>query len=190
MAPVAAGQREILEQTGRPLIDDRPIVATGFVAKRRGQPTFADACRTDENEIVVGVDPLALDQLLESRTVKTAGTTIIDILDAGLLAQFGDAQPRREALVLSQGRLAIEQKPEPFVMAEPAGLLVGGEFGEGLGHAMQAKGVELIEGGMFEQVVSPNCSSAAHGCWRAGSAFRPWRAGARDVGPDCCRGWI
>ena len=34
MAPVAAGQREILEQTGHPLIDDRPIVATGFVAKR------------------------------------------------------------------------------------------------------------------------------------------------------------
>jgi hypothetical protein len=33
MAPVAAGQREILEQTGRRLIDDRPIVATGFVAK-------------------------------------------------------------------------------------------------------------------------------------------------------------
>src|SRR5271166_1903978 len=81
------------------------------------------------------------------------------------------------------GRLAIEQKPEPFVMAEAVGFPVGGEFGEGLGHAMQAKGAELIEGGMFEQVVSPNCSSAAHRCWRAGSAFRPWRAGARDVGP-------
>jgi hypothetical protein len=51
------------------------------------------------------------------------------------LAQFGDAQPRREALVLSPGRLAIEQKPEPFVMAEAVGLAVGGEFGEGLGHA-------------------------------------------------------
>ena len=36
---------------------------------------------------------------------------------------------------LSPGRLAIEQKPEPFVMAEAVGLAVGGEFGEGLGHA-------------------------------------------------------
>ena len=89
----------------------------------------------------MGVDPFALDQLLEPRAVKAAGTTIVDILDAGLLAQFGDAQPRREALVLSPGRLAIEQKPEPFVMAEAAGSPVGGEFGEGLGHAMQAKGV-------------------------------------------------
>src|ERR1700676_5332291 len=132
MAPVAARQREVFEQTGRPLVDDRPIVATGFVAKRGGQPTFADTCRTDEDQIVVGVDPLALDQLLEQRAVKTAGTTIIDIFDAGLLAQFGDAQPRREALVLSPRRLAIEQRPEPFVMAEPAGLLVGGDSAKAL----------------------------------------------------------
>ena len=138
----------------------------------------------------MGVDPLALDQLLEQRAVKTAGASVIDILDARLLAQFGDAQPRREALILAPGRLAIEQKPEPFVMAEPVGLTVGGDFDEGLGHSMQAKGVELIEGGMFEQVVSPNCSSAGHGCWRAGSAFRPRRAGAQDAGQGCCRGWI
>src|SRR5271163_2810973 len=39
-------------------------------------------------------------------------------------------------------------------MAEAAGFPVGGEFGEGLGHAMQAKGAELIEGGMLEQAVS------------------------------------
>ena len=75
-------------------------------------------------------------------------------------------------------------------MAEPVGLAIGDDFDEGLGHSMQAKGVELIEGGMFEQVVSPNCSSAGHGCWRAGSAFRPRRAGAQDAGQGCCRGWI
>ena len=137
----------------------------------------------------MGADPLALDQLLEQGAVETAGASVIDILDACLLAQFGDAQPSREALVLPPGRLAIEQKPEPFVMAEPVGLAIGGDFDEGLGHSMQAKGVELIEGGMFEQVVSPNCSSAAHGCWRAGSAFRPRRAGAQDADQGCCRGW-
>ena len=152
MASVAARQREVLEQPGHALIEDRAIVATGLVAERRGQPTLADAGWTDERQIVVGVDPFALDQLLEQGAVKTAGTAIIDIFDAGLLAQFGDAQPRREALVLSPGCLAIEQKPEPFVMAEAVGFTAGGDFGEGLGHAMQAKGVELIEGGMFEQV--------------------------------------
>lgn len=55
----------------------------------------------DERQIVVGVDPFALCQLLEQGAVKTAGIAIVDVFDAGLLAQFGDAQPRREALVLS-----------------------------------------------------------------------------------------
>ena len=40
-------------------------------------------------------------QLLGQGAVKTAGIAIVDVFDAGLLAQFGDAQPRREALVLS-----------------------------------------------------------------------------------------
>ena len=47
----------------------------------------------------MGVDPFALCQLLEQGAVKTAGIAIVDVFDAGLLAQFGDAQPRREALV-------------------------------------------------------------------------------------------
>jgi hypothetical protein len=36
-------------------------------------------------------------------------------------------------------------------MAEAAGFTAGGDFGEGLGHAMQAKGVKLVQGWMFEQ---------------------------------------
>ena len=37
-------------------------------------------------EVVVGVNPFALDELLEQGAVETAGTAIVDILDAGLLA--------------------------------------------------------------------------------------------------------
>ena len=131
----------------------------------------------------MSVDPLALDQLLEQGAVETAGTAIVDILDAGLLAQFGDAQPGGEPLVLPPRRLAIQQKREPFVMAERVRFPVGGDFDERLGHPLEAKSVKLIEGGMFEQVISPNGSSAAHGCWDAGSAFASvarWRAGRRS----------
>ena len=49
----------------------------------------------------MGVDPFALDQLLEQGAVKTTGIAIVDILDAGLLAQFGVAEPGYEPLVLS-----------------------------------------------------------------------------------------
>ncbi len=101
MASVATPQGEGLEEPGHALIEDRAVVATRLVAERRGQPTLADAGWADERQIVVGVDPFALCQFLEQGAVKTAGIAIVDVFDAGLLAQFGDAQPRREALVLS-----------------------------------------------------------------------------------------
>ncbi len=37
-------------------------------------------------------------------------------------------------------------------MVEGLGLIGVGDIGEGLGHSMQAEGVKLIEGWMFEQV--------------------------------------
>ena len=37
-------------------------------------------------------------------------------------------------------------------MGEVLGLVGVGEIGEGLGHSVEAEGVKLIEGGMFEQV--------------------------------------
>ena len=48
-----------------------------------------------------------------------------------------------------------------------------------------------VEGdGRQSKFVSPNCSSADHGCWNVESAFRPWRAFARDADRGGCRGWI
>src|SRR6266851_466053 len=101
MASVATRQSEGLEEPRHALIEDRAVVATRLVAERRGQPALADAGWADERQIIVSVDPFALGQLLEQGAVKTAGTAIVNVFDAGLLAQFGDAQPRHEALVLS-----------------------------------------------------------------------------------------
>ena len=99
MAAIAARQREILEQPGRALVENGPIVPASLMAERGGQPTFPDAGRPDQRQIVVSVDPLALDQLLEQGAVQPAGTPLVDILDAGLRTQPGDAQPRCETLV-------------------------------------------------------------------------------------------
>ena len=68
---------------------------------RRGQPALVDAGWADERWINVSVDPFALGQHLEQRAVKTVAIAIVDVLNAGPLAQFGDTQPRREVLVLS-----------------------------------------------------------------------------------------
>ena len=100
MAAVAARERQILEEPRPAMIEDGAIVATGLVADGAGQPALPDAGRADEREIVVGVDPFALDKLLEQGAIETSGGAIVDVLDAGLLAQLGDAQPCRQPLVL------------------------------------------------------------------------------------------
>ena len=54
----------------------------------------------------------------------------------------------------------------------------GGEVGESLGHSIEAEGVKLIEGWMFEHVGLLVGSSAARGCWDEGSGQCPralWR---------------
>jgi hypothetical protein len=56
------------------------------VAERRRQPVLAHAGRADERQIVVGLDPFSLGELLEQRAVETTRAAIIDVLDGRLLA--------------------------------------------------------------------------------------------------------
>ena len=53
------------------MIEDGPIVAAGFLADGPSQPTFPDAGWADQGQIVVGVDPVALGDLLEQVAVET-----------------------------------------------------------------------------------------------------------------------
>ena len=99
MSPVAPGERQILAKLRPAMIENRAIVAAGFLADGAGQPAFADAGRPDEREIVVGVDPFACRELLEQGAVEPSGGAIVDVLDARLLTQFGGAQPGRQAFV-------------------------------------------------------------------------------------------
>jgi hypothetical protein len=151
VAAVAARQGEILEQPRDALVENRVVVAASLVAERTSEPAFSGSGWTNERQIIVGLDPLALSKLLEQGAVETARIAVIDVFDAGLLAQSGDPQAGREALVLSPGDFAIEQQSQPFTMAEAVSFATGGDFDEGLGHAMQAEGGELVEGRMIEQ---------------------------------------
>jgi hypothetical protein len=59
IAAVAAREREITEQLGDALVEDRAVIAAGLVAEGAGQPTLADAGRAANDQAVVGVDPIA-----------------------------------------------------------------------------------------------------------------------------------
>ncbi|GGI34054.1 hypothetical protein GCM10010987_77500 [Bradyrhizobium guangdongense] len=77
------------------------------------------------------VDPLPFDQHRQQAAVEAARGAIVDVLDAGLLAQLGVLQPLRQPLVASQRRFAFEQEREPFGVAEACGLAAGFDVGEG-----------------------------------------------------------
>jgi hypothetical protein len=64
IASVAAGEREIGEQLWDALIEHRSIVSAGLLAESTGKPTFADAGRAAQDQIVVCVDPLAAGKLV------------------------------------------------------------------------------------------------------------------------------
>jgi hypothetical protein len=50
---------------------------------------------------------------IHQSAVEAARGPVIDVLDAGLLAQSGLAQPGGQPLVAAMGELAIDQQPEP-----------------------------------------------------------------------------
>ena len=86
VATVTAGERELGEDFGNPLIENRAVVAAGLVTQGTSKPRFAHAGRPAQNEIVVRVDPLAIGELLEQSAVEAAWGPVIDVFDAGLLA--------------------------------------------------------------------------------------------------------
>ena len=45
MTPVAACERQGIEQPRHAMVEDGAVVAAGLVAERTGNPTFADAGR-------------------------------------------------------------------------------------------------------------------------------------------------
>jgi hypothetical protein len=139
IAAVTAGEREFKEQLGNPLIENRAVVAAGLVTQGTSKPRFAHAGRPAQDQIVMRVDPLAICELVKQSAVEAAWGPVIDVLDAGLLAQSGIAQPGGQPLVAAMSELAIDQQPEPVGMGERGGFVGGLELGKGLGHAGEAQ---------------------------------------------------
>src|SRR6516164_338848 len=59
IAAVATGERELGEELGNPLIENRAIVTASLVTERTGKPTFADPGGPAQDQIVVYFNPFA-----------------------------------------------------------------------------------------------------------------------------------
>jgi hypothetical protein len=117
-ASVATGQTEIGEQPGDALIEHGMIVSAGLVAEGAGEPGFSDAGRTDNDQILLLLDPAAQGKLLEQRAVETAIGTIVDALDGSTVAQPRVTKTRGETPVMAVGQFAIQQQSQPFGVIE------------------------------------------------------------------------
>ena len=76
--------------------------------------------------------------------------TVIDVLDAGGVAEMGGASAGLEALLLAQRFLMFEDDAEPLGMRQGARLGVRLQCLVALRHAVQAEAMQEIEGGMGE----------------------------------------
>jgi hypothetical protein len=88
------------------------------VAERTGQPTFADAGRPFDDQVLRLLDPAPTGKVLEEGAIEAARGAIVDVLDDGLMTQPGVAQPCPQPSIVAFGGFAIEQESQPFGMRE------------------------------------------------------------------------
>ena len=96
-------------------------------------------------------DPAAGGELLEEGFVEPPWRAVVDVLDRRLaVTQLGAAQPAVEPLGVAVGHLAVEQQRQPFGVIQVLGAVLGLQFGEGVGHAVELQCSELVDRGMHQ----------------------------------------
>lgn len=136
------------EQAGDAMIGDGQIIAAGLLSEGTGEPAPADAAGAGEQQVMAGAEPVVAGELEEQGAVEAAGGAVVDIFDAGGLAQLGGAGAAFELLLPAQVRLLLQEQGQPLGVIEAAALGLGGQLLEAAGHAVEAEGVQQIERGM------------------------------------------
>src|ERR1700738_3450478 len=103
-------------------MEDGEALPTSLAAERAGEPTLADAARAGDQKIAPLADEVAACELEEHRAIEATSGVVIDVLDAGIMAQPCGPGAGLEALVLPRCCLVLEQEAEPFGMFEGASL--------------------------------------------------------------------
>ena len=107
-----------------------------------------------QEQIAALGDPVAGGELEEERAVEPAGTLIVDVLDAGGMAQLGDPGARFELLLPAQRQLVFEQQAEPFGVFKATRFGPVFQFLEAFGQAVKTERVQLVKRGVSEHGIS------------------------------------
>ena len=120
----------------------------GFLRQGAGQIRFADAGGAGDQDIQMVGDPLAGGQLMDQGAVQVAGCFQVQVFEAGLEFQLSGPQSGREATVLALTDFPVEEQPQAFQEAQPVALRLLFLVLQGVQHAAELQGAQVIEGGM------------------------------------------
>ena len=116
---------------------------------------FPKPGRAGDKYIMPLVDPVARRQAEHDGFIEPTGVTIVEIFETGAHPQLGLPQAGRETTVTPECQLAIDQQAQAFFEAEGLACWPGHLLAEGLCHARQSEGQQVIEGGVIQQTDSP-----------------------------------
>lgn len=154
-APIAVGKVEVGKETRQALIDDGEGIAAGALAESAGEPGLSYAARPGDDQIAGVGDPAPGGELLKQRSAQPARGAEVDIFDGSAnVAKLDGTHANLEPAGLAAGELAFDEQGEPFGMAQLGGDILRLQFEEGLGHAVEPQGAELVQGGVGEQHLS------------------------------------
>jgi hypothetical protein len=132
------------------MIEHRAIVSARRVRQRASDPTFTDAGRTNDDQVLMLIDPVSGSELGEQRLVEPARRLHINVLDDGVLSKTGELQSTDKPLVLAFDRLAVDHQAEPFLEGKGGYIRLPSLFFERLRHADEAERNEPLFGWMRE----------------------------------------
>jgi len=124
---VDAGEGELVEKPGEPLITHREPVTRGLVAEGASDETLAGTGRAQDQNVVVLVQPTAAGEAVDQAAVETARGAVVDILEAGGLTQPGKAQ------ALGERGVKYDPYSRTTISTTVAGILRGSRLVESLG---------------------------------------------------------
>jgi hypothetical protein len=94
VAAIAPSEGEGFEHTWGTLVEDGPPIPASLMSKRAGDPTFAQARGTCDQQVLVTGDPSAIRKMGHDTAVQATGCAQVEIFDAGSLAQSRELEPR------------------------------------------------------------------------------------------------
>ncbi len=146
VAAGAARDGQRLEKPRGAEVADGESPAAGVVSEGAGEVALSRAGGTGDDAVFVAAQPVAFGEGMHEGLVQSAGLAVVDVFDAGVLAQFGLVEAGLQPSVVLFGLLAIEEEGEALVEVERV-VAAGFElFAVGVVHSGQPQALEFVEG--------------------------------------------